>query len=93
MAWKNKDLGIEDIVASIDDSWLKAAEKSLSDNQQSFALLEMRDVLLPSGLLAMLQGQRLHGAGSGNFEPSMRDSGNWGYIQSEIPQGRPTRWR
>jgi hypothetical protein len=49
-----KDLGIEDIVTSIDQAWLKAAEKSLSENQQSFALLEMQDVLLPNGLLAEL---------------------------------------
>jgi hypothetical protein len=33
-----KDLGIEDIEASINDAWLKAADKSLSENQQSFAL-------------------------------------------------------
>jgi hypothetical protein len=52
-----KDLGIGDIVTSIDQAWLKAAEKSLSDNQQSFALLEMQDVLLPNGLLAELAAQ------------------------------------
>lgn len=52
-----KDLGIGDLVASIDEAWLKAAEKSLSENQQSFALLEMSDVLLPSGVLAKLKAR------------------------------------
>jgi hypothetical protein len=44
-------------VASIDEAWLKAAEKSLSENQQSVALLEMSDVLLPSGVLAKLKAR------------------------------------
>lgn len=52
-----KELGLEDIVASVDAAWLTAAEKSLSDNQQSFTVLEMDDVLLPGGLLAMLEAR------------------------------------
>jgi hypothetical protein len=52
-----KDLGIEDLVASINEAWLKAAERSLTENQQSFAVLEMSDVLLPNGLLAMLKAK------------------------------------
>ena len=52
-----KDLGIEDLAASINEAWLKAAEKSLTENQQSFAVLEMSDVLLPNGLLAMLKAK------------------------------------
>jgi len=52
-----KDLGMQDIEANINDAWLKAAEKSLSENKQSFTLLKMSDVLLPSGLLAMLKAR------------------------------------
>jgi hypothetical protein len=52
-----KDLGIEDLVASINEAWLKAAERSLAENERSFALLEMSDVLLPNGLLAKLQAR------------------------------------
>jgi len=52
-----KDLGVQDIEASIHDAWLKAAEKALSENGQSFAVLKMSDVLLPSGLLAMLKAR------------------------------------
>ena len=52
-----KDLGIEDLTASIDEAWLKAAEKSLTENQQSFAVLEMSDVLLPNSLLAKLKAR------------------------------------
>jgi hypothetical protein len=37
--------------------WLKAAEKSLTKNQESFAVLEISDVLLPNGLLAMLKAK------------------------------------
>ena len=52
-----KDLGIEDLTASINEAWLKAAEKSLTENQQSFAVLEMSDVLLPNSLLAKLKAR------------------------------------
>jgi len=52
-----KDLGIEDLTASINEAWLKAAEKSLTENQQSFAVLEMSGVLLPNSLLAKLKAR------------------------------------
>ena len=52
-----RDLGIEDLVASINEAWLKAAERSLEENQRSFALLEMSDVLLANGLLAKLKAR------------------------------------
>lgn len=52
-----KDLGVEDFEARIDEAWLKAAEKSLSENQRSFVLLGMRDVLLPGGLLDKLKAR------------------------------------
>jgi hypothetical protein len=46
-----------DLAASINQAWLKAAERSLTENQQSFAVLEMSEVLLPNDLLAMLKAK------------------------------------
>lgn len=36
-------------------SWLKAAQKALADNNSTFAILQMKDVLDPKGYLADLQ--------------------------------------
>lgn len=52
-----KDLGVHDIEASVNDAWLAAAEKALADDQQSFALLELADVVEPNGLLSKLQAR------------------------------------
>ena len=52
-----KDLGVQDIDAKVNLTWIEAAEKALSDYQQSFALLQMSDVLLPSGVLPMLRAK------------------------------------
>jgi hypothetical protein len=52
-----KDLGITDVLPSVDDAWLTAAEKSLSEHQVSFALLDMDNVLLPDGLIAMMKSR------------------------------------
>jgi len=52
-----KDLGVQDIEASVNNAWLAAAEKALADNQQSFALLEMADILGPKGLLSTLEAR------------------------------------
>lgn len=38
-------------------SWLKAAEKALADNTSTFAILQIKDVLDPKGLLADLQAK------------------------------------
>lgn len=38
-------------------AWLKAAEKSLSSNASTFAVLEMRDIAGPKGYLAALQAR------------------------------------
>jgi uncharacterized protein YbaP (TraB family) len=65
-----KDLGVEDIDTKVNLSWLEAAEKALAENQQSFALLGMQDVLLPDGVLAMLEKK-----GYAVIEPSDEGSG------------------
>ena len=52
-----KDLGVQDIDAKVNLTWIEAAEKALSEYQQSFALLQMSDVLLPSGVLPMLRAK------------------------------------
>jgi hypothetical protein len=38
-------------------SWLKAAEKALADNTSTFAILQIKDVLDPKGLMADLQAR------------------------------------
>lgn len=39
------------------EAWLKTAEKSLADNTSTFAVLQMRDIIDPSGYLADLQAK------------------------------------
>ncbi|MBV8806949.1 MAG: hypothetical protein JO042_17955, partial [Sinobacteraceae bacterium] len=48
---------VQDIDAKVNLTWIEAAEKALSEYQQSFALLQMSDVLLPSGVLPMLRAK------------------------------------
>ncbi len=60
-----KDLGIENIASSMKGAWLDAAEKSLTDNQRSFAVLEMKDLLLANGLLAVLESRGFSVRGPG----------------------------
>jgi uncharacterized protein YbaP (TraB family) len=50
-----KQLGVEDIDNKVNVTWVDAAEKVLAENQQSFTLLGMRDLMLPDGVLAMLK--------------------------------------
>jgi hypothetical protein len=52
-----RDLGVQDLEANVNNAWLAAAEKALADHQQSVALLEMSDVVEPKGLLSMLEAR------------------------------------
>jgi hypothetical protein len=67
-----KDLGVEDIVPSVNDAWLKAAEKSLLENEVSFAVLGMGDVLRPDGLLATLKSRGYTVLGPGEATDAAR---------------------
>ncbi len=46
--------GIQDIQARIENEWMAAAEKSLSQNNSTFAVLPVSQLLRPDGLLARL---------------------------------------
>ena len=50
-----KQLDVEDIQAKVNLAWVEAAEKMLAENQQSFSVLGMGDLLLPDGVLAILE--------------------------------------
>ncbi len=52
-----KDLGIEDIENHMDEAWLRAVDEALAQNPQSFAVMKMREVLNPNGLLARLRAR------------------------------------
>jgi hypothetical protein len=50
-----KQLDVEGIEAKVNLAWVEAAEKALAENQQSFSVLGMGDLLLPDGVLAILK--------------------------------------
>lgn len=50
-------LGLDDVPAQLEATWLAAARKALADNATSFALLPMDELLSPSGYLAKLKAQ------------------------------------
>jgi hypothetical protein len=48
---------LQNVRERIRASWLKAAEKSLTDNTSTFAMLRMKDIVDPKGYLADLQAK------------------------------------
>ncbi|QRN55998.1 TraB/GumN family protein [Dyella caseinilytica] len=52
-----QELGLHDLPQHIEDMWLKAAQDALARNAQTFAVLQMNDVLAPDGYLAHLKAQ------------------------------------
>jgi len=48
-------LGIDDIEGRLRKNWIDNAEHALGQNQQSFAVLPMHELLAPDGYLAVLQ--------------------------------------
>lgn len=52
-----QQLGLSDLPRHVEDMWLKAAQDALASNTQTFAVLEMDDVLAPDGYLAKLKAR------------------------------------
>jgi hypothetical protein len=52
-----KALGIDDLPARMENTWLTAADAALASDAQSFAVLPMQDLLAPHGYLAALQAR------------------------------------
>lgn len=52
-----KALGIDNLPARVEGTWLAAADEALAANMQSFAVLPMHDLLDPNGYLAALQAR------------------------------------
>jgi hypothetical protein len=52
-----KALGIDDLPARMENTWLAAADAALASAAQSFAVLPMQDLLAPHGYLAALQAR------------------------------------
>jgi hypothetical protein len=52
-----QQLGLHDLPQHVEDMWLKAAQDALASNTQTFAVLEMDDVLAPDGYLAKLKAK------------------------------------
>jgi hypothetical protein len=52
-----KALGIDDLPAQMENTWLAAADAALASDAQSFAVLPMQDLLAPHGYLAALQAR------------------------------------
>ena len=50
-------LGLDDVPAQLEATWLAAARKTLADHATSFALLPMDELLSPTGYLAKLKAQ------------------------------------
>jgi hypothetical protein len=50
-------LGLDDVPAQLEATWLAAARKALADDASSFALLPMDELLSPTGYLAQLKAQ------------------------------------
>ena len=50
-------LGLNDIPGRLEAVWLAAARAALNRNTQTFAMLPMRELLLPTGYLAQLKAQ------------------------------------
>lgn len=48
-------LGLDDVPAQLEATWLAAARKALADNASSFALLPMDELLSPSGYVSKLK--------------------------------------
>jgi hypothetical protein len=46
--------GMQDIQARVENAWLAAAERALSENQTTFGVLPMGQMLAPDGLLQRL---------------------------------------
>jgi hypothetical protein len=49
--------GIDNLVERLRQSWMEAAEKALSNNTSTFAVLQMQNILGPDGALAALQAK------------------------------------
>lgn len=52
-----RTLGLDDVPAKQQATWLAAARKALADNAQTFAMLPMDELLKPGGYLAKLQAE------------------------------------
>jgi hypothetical protein len=56
-SWTKALPGAQSLEQRVRDSWLAAAEKSLSNNQSTFALLPVSQIMSPTGLVAALQAR------------------------------------
>ncbi len=52
-----RTLGLSDVVAKLEATWLTAARTALSNNAQTFAVLPMDELLKPDGYLAKLEAE------------------------------------
>ncbi|HUW53474.1 MAG TPA: TraB/GumN family protein [Rhodanobacter sp.] len=50
-------LGLDDLPARLEAAWLAAADAALQANRQTFAMLPMKELLLPGGYLDRLKAQ------------------------------------